>query len=110
LVCVWDLRRWLSADLWEADDGPSRRSLCPRGCRWDVPKCWVGENLLAISGIGSDDEAMLDGVRIFDVTNRYGGGRFRRPGRRRCGPAARHAPWELPRFCCQPRAPGRWWP
>lgn len=66
--CVWDLRRWLSGDLWEADDGPSRRSLCPRAYHWDVPMCWTGENLLAISGIGSDDEAMLDGVRIFDVT------------------------------------------
>jgi hypothetical protein len=30
--------------------------------------CWTGEKLLAISGIGSDDEAMLDGVRIFDVS------------------------------------------
>jgi hypothetical protein len=30
--------------------------------------CWTGENLLAISGIGSDEEAMLAGVRIFDVT------------------------------------------
>ena len=27
----------------------------------------AGENLLAISGIGGDDEAMLDGVRVFDV-------------------------------------------
>ncbi len=30
--------------------------------------CWTGENLLVISGIGSDDEAMLPGVRIFDAT------------------------------------------
>jgi hypothetical protein len=66
--CVWDLRRWLSGDLWEAEDGPSRRSLCQRGYHWDVPMCWTGENLLAIGGIGSDDEVLLDGVRIFDVT------------------------------------------
>ncbi len=66
--CAWDTRRWLEDYTWESEDGPSRRVLCLRGYRWDTPMCWTGENLLAVSGIGNDDEAMLPGVRIFDVT------------------------------------------
>jgi hypothetical protein len=30
--------------------------------------CWIGDDLLAISGLGNDDIAMLPGARIFDVT------------------------------------------
>jgi hypothetical protein len=29
--------------------------------------CWIGDDLLAVSGIGTDDVAMLDGARVFDV-------------------------------------------
>jgi hypothetical protein len=65
---VWDLHRWLDDNAWESENGPSRRQLCWRDYHWTTPMCWVGENLLAISGIGSDGEAMLAGVRIFDVT------------------------------------------
>lgn len=67
LPAVWDARSWLHDNVWESEDGPSRRVLCQRAYHWDTPMCWTGENLLAISGIGSDDEAMLQGVRIFDV-------------------------------------------
>jgi hypothetical protein len=65
---VWDAHRWLRDYVWESEDGPSWRPLCQRGYLWDTPMCWTGENLLAISGIGDDDEAMLPGVRIFDVS------------------------------------------
>jgi len=65
---VWDAHRWLHDHVWESEDGPSWRALCQRAYHWDTPMCWTGENLLAISGIGSDDEAMLQGVRIFDVS------------------------------------------
>ncbi|MFC7533921.1 hypothetical protein [Actinoplanes sp. GCM10030250] len=64
---LWDLRRWLDEDVWESDDGPSRRRLCQRFYLWNTPMCWVGDNLLAVSGLGSDDEDMLAGVRIFDA-------------------------------------------
>ena len=66
--CAWDARRWLENYAWESEDGESRRVLGLRAYHWDTPMCWTGENLLAISGIGSDDQAMLPGVRIFDVT------------------------------------------
>lgn len=67
LPTVWDLRRWLTVNPWESEDGPSLRRLCQRWYHWDSPMCWVGENLLAVYGIGEDDEALLPGVRIFDV-------------------------------------------
>jgi len=64
---VWDAHRWLGHNVWESEDGPSVLRVCLRSYRWDNPMRWVGQNLLAVSGIGDDDEAMLAGVRIFDV-------------------------------------------
>lgn len=67
LPVVWDLHRWLGTNVWESEDGPTWRSLCQRAYHWRVPMCWIGGDLLAVSGIGGDDLAMLAGVRIFDV-------------------------------------------
>jgi hypothetical protein len=64
---LWDIRRWLDVSRWESEDGPSVRNLCDRIYHWDSPMCWVADDLLAISGIGSDDEMLLPGVRIFDA-------------------------------------------
>lgn len=65
---TWDLHRWLDTNPWESEDGPTRERLCHRDYHWNTPTCWIGDNLLAVSGIGSDDIAILPGVRIFDVT------------------------------------------
>jgi hypothetical protein len=62
---VWDARRWLGENVWESEDGPSLRWMCQRGYHWDAPLCWITGDLLAISGIGDDDDMMLAGVRIF---------------------------------------------
>jgi hypothetical protein len=64
---VWDLSRWLGEYVWESEDGPSRRRLCQRMYHWTSPMCWIGDNLLAISGLGDDDMDLLPGVRIFDA-------------------------------------------
>ncbi|GIF42441.1 hypothetical protein [Actinoplanes xinjiangensis] len=66
---VWDLRRWAGAGVWESDDGPSRQRLCQRFYFWNEPMCWIGDSLLAVAGLGDDDEAMLPGVRIFDAAS-----------------------------------------
>jgi hypothetical protein len=66
---VWDLDRWLRANVWESEDGASRRELSQRAYHWDVPMCFVGDGLVAVSGIGFDDEAMLPGVRIFSAAS-----------------------------------------
>jgi hypothetical protein len=65
LPAVWDLQRWLHGNVWESEDGPSRLRLCQRNYLWDTPMCFIGNDLLAISGIGDDDQLMLEGVRIF---------------------------------------------
>ncbi|GLZ03602.1 hypothetical protein Acsp03_10690 [Actinomadura sp. NBRC 104412] len=65
---VWDLRRWLDENPYESEDGHSRRSLCVREYAWNRPVCWVSERLVAVFGIGYDDEALLDGVRVFDAS------------------------------------------
>jgi hypothetical protein len=65
IPALWSLRRWLASDCWESESGPSRRTLCQRAYLWNVAMCWIDEEHLAIAGIGIDDEAMLDGARIF---------------------------------------------
>lgn len=65
---TWDLHAWLDANVWESEDGPTRRRLCLRDYHWDTPMCWIDPTHLAVSGLGDYDEAMLPGVRIFDVT------------------------------------------
>jgi hypothetical protein len=70
LPLAWDLRRWLAANPWESEDGPSLQALCQRWYHWDSPMCWISENRIAVSGVGDDDEALLPGVRVFDVTAR----------------------------------------
>lgn len=64
---LWDVQRWLDAHPWESEDGDSVFTLCDRVYHWDSPMCWVADDLLAISGIGSDDEMLLPGVRIFNA-------------------------------------------
>ena len=56
---------------WDPHGGPEGEPLCYRD-PWKVGTCWVGDDLPAISGIGSNHDAMLDGVRIFDVEDRRG--------------------------------------
>ena len=64
---AWSVERWLGANVWESEDGPSLAMFCQRSYLWDVPMCWVDERLVAIWGLGFDDEAMLDGVAVYDV-------------------------------------------
>ncbi|WP_018657297.1 hypothetical protein [Actinomadura flavalba] len=66
-VRVWDLRRWLDGNTDEPEDGPSARSLCHRAYLWDHPVCWIGDDLVAVAGIGGDELALLDGARVFDA-------------------------------------------
>lgn len=67
LPVVWSLRRWLDGAAWESEDGPSREVLCQRWYHWNSPMCWVADGLFAVSGLGTDDDALLDGVRLFDA-------------------------------------------
>jgi hypothetical protein len=65
---IWSLDRWLSKDVWESEDGASRRDVCARGYYWDHGVAWLNETTLAIGGIGDHDIEMTDGARMFDIT------------------------------------------
>ncbi|MFD9737565.1 hypothetical protein [Umezawaea sp. NPDC059074] len=72
--------RWIAADgwvwspvgrpaVWDLRDLSDTKLLCQRWYYWGKGMCWVGDDLLALSGIGPDDEIMLDGVRVFDAVS-----------------------------------------
>lgn len=68
IPAVWDLQVWLDHNVWESEDGATRRCLAGRMYYWDHGMCWIDAHHVAVEGIGSDDDHMVAGVRIFDVT------------------------------------------
>lgn len=78
IVRTWSLADWLGQNPWESEDGASERRLTYAHYLWDSPMCWVGDSMLAIWGVGCDEEAMLPAVQLFDVpsstpTRAFGG-------------------------------------
>ena len=67
IVVAWNLRRWLKENVWEAEDGESKKSLCSRSYSWDGPMCWIDNRTVAVWGLGEDDLLLIPGVRLFDV-------------------------------------------
>ena len=69
---TWIMRRWLQQDVWESECGESVRKLCQRAYVWDAPICWIGDERLAVWGLGEfceDEGDPTDGIRIFDVAS-----------------------------------------
>jgi hypothetical protein len=66
-VVTWNLQRWVGENVWESEDGSSRKTLCQRWYYWDGPMCWINEQTLAVWGYGEDDEWLIPAVRIFEV-------------------------------------------
>jgi hypothetical protein len=66
---VWSVDRWLSENVWESEDGPTRKDMCGRNYYWDHGIAWLDEETVALGGIGDDDAAIIDGARIFDITS-----------------------------------------
>jgi hypothetical protein len=64
---AWSLDRWFD-NVWESEDGPSRIAVCARSYYWNAPMVWLDDDHVAIGGIGDDDNEMIDGARVFDVT------------------------------------------
>lgn len=67
IVTTWNVHRWLNDNVWESEDGPSRKRLCWRAYHWDGPLCWIDDRRLAVWGYGLDDDWMIPAVQIFDV-------------------------------------------
>lgn len=67
---VWRIEPWYRSNTWESEDGDSKIEICARAYYWGHAICWLDEKRIAIGGIGDDDEEMIEGARIFDVTQR----------------------------------------
>lgn len=67
MVTTWALEPWMT-NAWESEDGPSKRDVCARDYYWDHAVTWLTDEIVAVGGLGDDDDEMVDGARIFDVT------------------------------------------
>ena len=65
---AWSLENWLSDNVWESEDGPTRKVICSRLYYWDHAMTWLNDQRVAIGGLSEDDAYMVDGARIFDVS------------------------------------------
>jgi hypothetical protein len=66
---VWSVPGWIE-NVWESEDGPSRVDICPRAYYWNGPFAWIDEKRVAVGGLGDDDDRMVPGCRVFDVSMR----------------------------------------
>jgi hypothetical protein len=66
-VATWSAQDWLDGNVWESEDGPTKRYLCQRDYLWDTSMCWLDETTLAVWGIGNDELDMIPGVVVYDV-------------------------------------------
>jgi hypothetical protein len=69
IPAVWSIDKWLSGNVWESEDGLTRREVCARTWYWDHGIAWLDEDTVAIGGIGDHEHEIVDGARIFDVTS-----------------------------------------
>jgi hypothetical protein len=66
VIATWNLERWLDDNVWESEDGLSRRDLDWRE-DWDVPLCWLDDTRLAIAGHGDMDRSFPTAIDIVDA-------------------------------------------
>jgi hypothetical protein len=91
IVMTWSVDAWLDGNVWESEDGPTRREFCWREYLWDAPLCWLEETRLAVWGMGENEGAMIPGVRVFEVTTGAEVRAFPGPD----GPLFAHGRWLL---------------
>lgn len=65
---TFSISAWLDGNPFESEDGPSRRILCDRAYWWNNAMCWIDSTRIAVEGLGEDEEEMVAGARIFDVS------------------------------------------
>ena len=69
IFTTWSLNRWLQMNIWESEDGPSKRQIGHKWYYWDGPLCWIDNRTLAVWGYGEDDIWLLPAAVIFDVAS-----------------------------------------
>jgi hypothetical protein len=65
---IWSLERWFFENVWESEDGFSKQNICGRDYYWDCSMSWLDDTRIVIAGIGIDEEHMVAGARVFDIT------------------------------------------
>lgn len=66
-IATWSVRRWLEKNVWESEDGETRRRFCDRAYYWGGPTFWADNRTLAIWGYGDDDDNLIPAICFFDV-------------------------------------------
>ncbi|MFS0839743.1 hypothetical protein [Paenibacillus sp. 1P03SA] len=75
-VTAWNVRNWLTENVWESEDGESRKTLWWGKYDWNEPICWVGKTKIGIIGrydpglLADEEEMPLSEdflLRIMDV-------------------------------------------
>jgi hypothetical protein len=66
LPVVFSLKDWLETNVWESEDGPSRRDLAMREYYWPSPDAWIDSHTLALTGL-HDHHLPANGARIIDA-------------------------------------------
>jgi len=64
---IWNLRAWLTENVWESENGKSVKWWNWREYRWNASLCWINEKMLAVWGFGDDDNWMIPAVQLFDA-------------------------------------------
>ncbi|MEU6315930.1 hypothetical protein [Streptomyces sp. NPDC047014] len=65
---TWELRRWLDEGARAALDTLGFRRLPGCEYHWNRPMVWLDEARLVIGGIGDDEEELVPGATVVDVT------------------------------------------
>ncbi|MFD8882819.1 hypothetical protein ACFV0H_09870 [Streptomyces erythrochromogenes] len=68
---TWDLARWFAEgkSAWNGEQPAVEfRLLPPCEYHWNRPMVWLDEARIVLGGLGDDDEAVVPGARVFDVT------------------------------------------
>jgi hypothetical protein len=65
---VFSLNSWLSSNVWESEDGASRKHLDFRDYSWPTPICWIDEKTVALSGFGGDDLWIIPAAQFVDTS------------------------------------------
>lgn len=68
-VVKWSINKWLEDNVWESEDGLSKKELCSRIYFWEGEICWIDEDTVAVFGFGNDTECILPAVRVFNVAS-----------------------------------------
>jgi hypothetical protein len=67
-IFAWSINKWLDENVWESEDGQSKKELCNRIYYWEGKTCWIDNSRIAVYGFGDDDDWIIPAVRIFDVS------------------------------------------